>query len=325
MKYPYDIVSYVRKKTFSIEAHFTRELDESPLKMFAEPFSRYVFTVIENGKAATANVPISCVEKLFMDTQKIYMNSSNEKGAIHGGTSPAYTVRFVAGKNRGKTPAEVLAQPNGKDILNSEYRWLKENLGKYPGNQKIMDAIIDASKLDPKEVSTRSKNASAPITLLSIGQRPLIRKKRPDGMCFVYEVSIEMDFSRDYPVTVFVTNYYAPVIKTDKGLLNVQSSKMDKSSLIRNSFAMTMEEWLNAVFMMKDAKEAYYFTNFRLALNLADEASKKQREEFEKAKAGAQTSAVPAAQVSGPESITDASEISDLSGMDEITDLPIGG
>lgn len=289
MKYPYDIVSIVRKKTFSVEAHFTRALDESPLKMFEEPFSRFVFTVIENGKAATANIPVSCTEKLYMDTQALYTASLNNRASsISSGTSPAYTTRFVTGRNHGKTPIQVLMEDpeHGRDTLNSEYTWLKENLSKYPGNQKLMDAIKDAASIDIDSLKdNKSLTASMSTEILSIGQRPLVRKKRPDGMCFVYEASVQIDPSRDYPVTVAISNYYAPVIKTDKGLYNVQSSKMDKSSLTKNTMALSMEEWINTVSIMRDSKQAYYFSNFKLALNLADEASKKAREEADKIKA----------------------------------------
>ena len=320
MKYPYDIISIVRKKTFSVEAHFTRALDESPLKMFEEPFSRFIFTVIENGEAATANIPVSCAEKLYMDTQALYLASVSDKTKITASkTSPAYTVRFVAGKNRGKTPVQVLAEDpeHGKDALNSEYTWLKENLSKYPANQKLMDAIKDAASIDIEELkSETAQTVSVPAEILSIGQRPLVRKKRADGMCFVYEASVQMDLSRDYPVTVTVTNYYAPVIKTDKGLFNVQSSKMDKSSLVKNSMALSMEEWLNTVSIMKDAKQAFYFSNFKLALNLADEASKKAREEAEKMKTEksvVKSSAQPKAK---GDMMTDES-------YDDITDIPM--
>ena len=64
MEYPFDIVSYVRTKTFSVEARFSRNTEEHPLKVFDDTFSRFVFTIIADGKAVTSNIPIDVLAEL---------------------------------------------------------------------------------------------------------------------------------------------------------------------------------------------------------------------------------------------------------------------
>lgn len=76
-----------------------------------------------------------CLEKMMFSQKKETENSI------------AYTARFYSGKLKGKSPAEVLNEPDGKEILNEQYKWLRSNLEKYPNNKKLMDAITEAGKL----------------------------------------------------------------------------------------------------------------------------------------------------------------------------------
>ena len=72
IKYPYDIVSLVRNKTFAVSAKFgtneeaepnTEEEAGSPLSIFAS-FSRYNFCIIENGAATDANLKLDAIAGL---------------------------------------------------------------------------------------------------------------------------------------------------------------------------------------------------------------------------------------------------------------------
>lgn len=281
MKYPFDIVSIVRNKTLSIEARFSREEEESPLKIFNH-FSRYTFAVIANGKAAKCNVPINFLEemKAITDICKKEYYKKSETDNIH--TTPAYTKRFATGSLKGKTTVEVLIEnENGKELLNEQYKWLKSNLEKFPRNKELMDAIIEASKIDACNLKNKA-SAGSSYTILDIGCRPLIRKKRPDGKCFCYEIKVLFDSTRNYPVSIMIKNYYAPVVKTDKGLFNVILKDKDKTSEISNEFSMTMSEWLNAVDMMELSKNAFYMINFNKGLALAE---KSEKENIERLKA----------------------------------------
>lgn len=279
MKYPYDIVSIVRQKTLSVEAKFTTEKEESPLSVF-DKFSRYVLNVIAEKKAATCNIPLVKMEEMRAITNVIanehYKGSVTEKSENSEELSSAFTKRFQSGTLKGKSPAEVLLEnENGKELLNKQYTWLRDNLSKYPKNKELMDAIVEASKLDLSNIKLPTNSSIRNI--LAIDCRPLVKKKREDGKCFCYECNITYDAEKKYPVSVVVKNYYAPVVKTEKGLLNVILKEKDRASEISNEFNMTLEEWLDTLKKMELARDAYYICNFSSAYKLANEEFQKNR------------------------------------------------
>ncbi len=282
MQYPYDIYSAVRRKsTFSIEGHFFKKEDESPMKIFDDTFSRYVMTIIQEGTAAYFNLHVDDLPgiraKTDIATKLQYTPSNNVSG---GHTSPAFTKRFAGGNLKGKTPIDVLLEDpdKGKDVLNSQYKWLKENLEKYPKNQEMMDAIMDATKQDLSSLSKEDTPAAAPITLLEIGCRPLQRKKRDDGKCLCYEGKVVWDPSRDYNVSIEAKNYYAPVNKREDGTLNVDLSNKDRSTEKVHRFNMSGEEWLAALYTMEQTRDEFRIISFNKAYQLAEAEGKRNRE-----------------------------------------------
>lgn len=290
MDYPFDVVSYVRQKTFSVEARFSEEKEESPLKVFSD-FSRYVFTVIQDGKAATTNIHIDDLPGMIAKSEYAfsrYMDSIY--GEIAGETenlSPGFTVRFNVGTLKGKTPVEVLKEngEKGREILNNQYKWYKDNLSKFPDNKKYMDAIRDAGKLDPEAIASFNKgNSSRPITILEISTRPLVRKKRADGKCFCYECKVMFDSSKKYPVNVQIENYYAPVVVKENGLLNVVLKEKDNNTKVLNSFDMSAEEWLNTLDEMRAIRDDFRVLRRNAAFQLANDGDRKNREAASKDK-----------------------------------------
>lgn len=288
MKYPYDIVSFVRQKTLSIEAHFTQVKQESPMKVFDDTFSRFVFTVIADGKTPYCNVPIEALPAMRARTDIAAGEQYKPRAVIPSSgnvavdtTSIAFTRKFFAGTLKGKSPAEVLIEnpEDGKNQLNSQYSWLKENLEKYPKNAELMEAIKEASKLDlsalnGSDVTTAS---SGVIDILDIGCRPLIRKTRSDGKCFVYECKITWDTARKYNVTCEIKNYYANVIQNDSGTLNVNLSTKDKDTEVVKEFNMTADEWLYALHEMESARDCFKMLHFNEGYNLAEAAAQEAR------------------------------------------------
>ena len=288
MKYPFDIYAAKNKKsTLSIEAHFVRETEESPMKVFQEPFSRYRFNLIEGGKAIFANVPVDEVEGAIQRTKALYyMSTTPTVAEPTGSSSPAYTVRFFAGNLKGKTPVDVLAEngyEKGKEILNKQYAWLKENLAKFPANQKQMNAIKEAAKLTPedieKAVSSSPESTGAIVPILTEDVRPLRRNKREDGKCLCYGLSVTYEQGKNYPVSVTIENYYAPVRENENGTLNAVPSQKDPATFNKFSMSLSLDEWMKAVKAIELSRDAFYIANFTKALNLAEEGDKKNRQE----------------------------------------------
>lgn len=70
--------------------------------------------------------------------------------------------------------------------------------------------------------------------------RPLTRRKKGDK-CFVYSIYIRWNPGAERPIEIEIVNFYAPVVKTDKGLLNVLAK--EKTDEVRNRFSLTIDQW----------------------------------------------------------------------------------
>lgn len=284
MNYPNDIFTLIRQKTFSIEGHFHTDFEESPMKIFHDSFSKFKFNIVADKEAVSFNLHIEDLPGIVAKTRIASDTHFVPKQAAvtSGHNSPAFTVRFRTGNLKGKTPVDVLLEDpeKGKEMLNGQYKWLKENLEKYPANKEIMDAIIDATKQDLSALSSDavSSSGSTVMTIVDIGCRPLTRKTRDDGKCFCYEGKVTWDTAKKYPVCVSIKNYYAPVTKKDDGTLNVNISGKDKNTEKVKDFNMTAEEWLAAVQMMESTRDAFMFCNFNKAYAIASEAGRVNRE-----------------------------------------------
>jgi len=295
-KYPWDIWSAVRKQTMSVEAHLfpaeafpkdPQEEGESPLTGHSG-YSRFVVTVINAEKVAlSANIPIREIAGIDAKTKfaatKQFEYDCRQKSE---GVSPAYTVKITTGTFKGKTPAEVLLEnPANREKLTSHYNWLKENLAKYPNNKHQMEAIIEASNLEKAgnlkgEVSDTGYKPS--VKIYEAPMRPLASKKREeDGKWLVYEFYIKWNVGDNYPVSVEIVNYYAPVEKKPDGTLNVKVSERDNESIRKNEMKLTAEEWLNANRSINSVLSQFEMLH---AKSNFDAARRADKENYEKAK-----------------------------------------
>lgn len=287
-KYAYEIYSLVTNKTFSITAGFQANTEDHPLQVLRGRINRYVFTIVSAGKGITANVPVDAVPGIRARTDyafRRHMDRAVGTSAASADTasSPAFSLKFATGSLKGKTPGEVmLTVPNAKDVLRKEYIWLQKNADKYPANRKLMAAIVEAARMPEEELKKHSAetDTGTVISILNIGCRPLVRKKREDGMCPCYEMQVDWNTSRNYPVTVQIRRYYAPVTKKDGGTLNVQMSQKDKSSEQSEIYSMTAEAWLDAVHEMEQARDYFILFHYRRALDLAEKEDKEARENY---------------------------------------------
>lgn len=169
-------------------------------------------------------------------------------------STPAFTVVITSGRLKGKTPAGALLEDAdiNKKLLENQATWLQSNLKNYPKNQIQINAIQEALNLFEKgllkqssagEMQHAEKTSEQDKNIIyKTGFRPLIRRKNANGKCFVYEIQIIWHDNMPKPIEIDIKNYFAPVVQTDKGLLNVQAK--NKEDEIHNTFSMSMEEWL---------------------------------------------------------------------------------
>lgn len=281
MNYPMEIATIVSNKTLSVEAHFTKRTEDKPLEIFDDTFSRFVFAVIADGKAAHCNIPVELVSELVRTTNYAYENLLNLSYATseNAPSLPCFTEKFSAGTLKGKTPIDVIrenGEEKGKEILRGQFKFLNENLQKFPANKKLLDAISSIRDADLSNLGNASISAPT-IKLVDINCRPLIRKEREDGKKFCYEASIVWDSSRRYPVCITISNYYANVIKTEKGLLNVDTKS--KADVITNEMNISARDWLNIADKMQSVKNGFEIINYSNAFKIAEEEAKKNRGE----------------------------------------------
>ena len=269
-KNPREVAYIVEKSTFAVLDGLTEsniENEEEPLTLHSRKFSRFSFLIInQDKKAATANMNVTemfgFLEKshFAMQQEMLYQfnSGSNEEEEL----PLAYTVTITSGTLKGRTPADVLLNDGeeGKKLLNNQYTFLKNNLSKYPKNKTQMDAIVNASQLLKEgklDADAVGKGQTKRISLYSSGLRPLVNRKNNAGMSFVYELTVDWLLGEKRPLMITIVNYYAPVIKKDDGMLNVQVKQRDQTTLRNNTVNLTFEDWAYAQHMIETDIERF--------------------------------------------------------------------
>lgn len=289
MKNPKECVCIQKNQTFFVlnELTIPECKDGSELLTFHhDTFSRFKFVLISKEKRpATANVPVNELPAIFQKIRNLSLRDmlSVQKQKSEPSKSPAYTTTINAGTLKGKTPAALLledAQTNKRLLINQK-NWLESNLGRYPRNAAQITAIEDvlrlyeAGQLDAEE----SKAGVQAEKVYSSGMRSLIRRKHGDKY-FVYEITIRWDGASEKPVEIDIRNYYAPVTRTEKGLLNVKAR--EREGEIRNVISLTLEEWLWVEHMLESNIRTFEDLYARNHYKQAYEAEKELREALRK-------------------------------------------
>lgn len=281
-KYPVEVASVVRSnKTLGINSFLFRANasdNESPYKIYGK-FSRYAITLFErvNGqrKMAKGNIRVGEFADIERRTQYAFNKhmSMETGGAEHSNSLPsAYTVKIATGALKGKSPAQAIIDGQGAMVV-EQRKFLQANLQKYPSNKIQIDAITEAiglyreNKLDPSLLNSSVDNEV--ISLYNAGIHPLVREKRADGKCFVYDISIVWKLGAKYPVNFNITNYYANVKKMDDGRLNVGT--VDESSRIKLSIAMSEAEWFDILASIERNMNQFEVITAKMIFDEADE------------------------------------------------------
>lgn len=261
-KYPLEVGSIIRKdKSFSITSYLYRangHEGEAPYDVYGK-FSRFVFSILDMSggirKSTRINVNPNDVADIVKRSEyalhkQIEAECETPVEQTGNNACLANSVTFNMGTLKGKTPLSVLAEGNAEE-LKKQRVFLQANVGKYPANQKLINAIDDAFKQqmngNPLNVQTSVKTAS--ICLYSSGMKPQQRKKRADGKCEVNEMKITWDVGNKYPVTIEIVNYYATVIRFQDGRLNVKEP--DPSSRVVLRAKAGEAEWMNILRKME--------------------------------------------------------------------------
>lgn len=286
-KYPLEVGSVVRKsKTFSIMSYLIRANaydNELPYTVYGK-FSRFAISILDitNGtKSVRGNIkPSEIADISYRSEYALNKHIEAEINSVNTSStstlSTAYSVKITSGTLKGKTPATVLLEGNDS-YLENQREWLQQNLSRYPNNKVQIDAINEAFKLKREgklDKSASNNSGGTIVTLYDGGMHPLTRKTREDGKCFVYEIKITWQVGEKYPVMVAIANYYATVLKTQDGRLNV--TNVDNSSRTLLSMTMSEGEWIEIISNIKRNMSMFEILQARSLFNDAEVISKEQ-------------------------------------------------
>jgi len=196
-------------------------------------------------------------------------------------TGAAYSIRIANGNLKGKTPAEVAKEEGGREKLIKQKEWLAKNLSQYPDNQKQINAIeaalslLESGGIEAADAPVAGTNG-ATISLYEALYRPLVRKTNENGKCFVYEIRIGWNIGNQYPVSVSITNYYAPVKKDAKGLFNVVAKEAEGK--MKAEMLLSSKEWNNTLRAITANMTQFEVFHARDCINDAIDAEKRNRE-----------------------------------------------
>ena len=232
-------------------------------------------------KSISANIPATVVDLIAMNTRYAY---EKHLDAVYSGSeareeqlSPAYTLMVNVGKNLKQTPAELLlSNPNGVEIAKRQISFLAANLGRYPRNQKQIDALNEGIDLYNRGLLNKNLvRKTREIVLYQAELRPLKSEKRYKGMWFVYDIKIAWLVGDESPVKISIMNYYAPVDEREDRTYNVLKGKMDMETNRGLSIDLLADEWIRCVSAMQRNMLQFTVNNGKDCYNERNELSKK--------------------------------------------------
>jgi hypothetical protein len=275
-------------QTLSLEAFFAipelnGKIPDNPLE--SKAYSRARLTIIDKTKKPNgvvfANIPESDIAYIKMATDIALgycLAPTVAPTASTGETSVAYSQRLLMGTHKGKTPMQLLGEPNGKKTLEKEREFLYQNLEKHPVNKRVIDAIDQALAAKEDEMPAQeSVNNGGIIEIYRQEHKFLSSQKDSEGRCLVYCVLLQCELARKYPFSVNIKNAYAPVKTTGTGSANVQMSEAVGN--LNFSMNLTKMEFVTLVSKMAETKDNY------VAMHFAERYAAKERIGAERRKA----------------------------------------
>lgn len=244
---------------------------KSPLFMHSG-MSRFYFTVIDtmqiiNGHSATisANVPAEDIDIALLRTESlVQMEMAEERNAAkvisNDKTGLAYTVP-IAGKFGKRSAASILLDDSSqREELLKQVKWLEENLTKYKGNQKQIDAINEAVKLFDEDKLTGSGIKSMQKDIYVSEYKYFPSRKDENGNTVCFKIQVTYHSGSDTPVNVRIENFLAPLVKSKIGTKVIQLSKA--TNRLVGTMDLTLEKWYQIIKRMENTKNNFETINF---------------------------------------------------------------
>ena len=246
------------------------------------PIFKQLFSAVKEIKSMSDRI-IKGIETIYAKLSNFELNPEKKKNkqlpADFG--KKAKTIQIANGELKGKTPVQVLLEnPNNLAKLQSQYNWLEQNLGAYPKNQTQMDAIKEAVYMQKnnllEETQANEVLETGQISLYSPVPKTLVRKKDPKtGLCPVYEISITWTLGDNYPISIRIDNYEAPVREFQNGRLNPDRSKAVNRQTATHRLSET--EWFNCIYRIESHMRRFEYLYASMQFKEAKQLSQKIR------------------------------------------------
>lgn len=97
-------------------------------------------------------------------------------------------------------------------------------------------------------------------------------------MTFVYQIRLTWNFGESNPVRLEIENFYAPVIQTEQGLLNVQAK--EKKNSTANEFHFSLDEWNWLIHLIESNIRIFEAIAGPKALKIATNMAEEKKEKF---------------------------------------------
>ncbi len=313
-KYAGQLISIQRKTQVLSIIDRLSHVDESAGATYLEllhPAAVYRMSIlgdIQKGLSAIANIRPEDVELLWLRLkfaeEKLFDKDAKQNTATEGDTSSgstAFTVFFTMGRLKGKTPGGFIKEASDKEAavkeLQNQYDFLAKNVGKYGGNQKVMDAIKNALEyyelgtMDVEDTGCSSSGEGYAYELpLYNPPEKTFRKdtvKLDDGRILTkcYQIQISFISSNDYPYRVTINNRYALIDKDPKSRLEkIRSVEQAVYETHKNyqplqyRMSLTSGEMVSVVNAMKENLQYYkscVYSSMRAMDHKLQEANRK--------------------------------------------------
>lgn len=311
-KYAGQLFSVPRKTTVLSVNDRLSHVDESAEATYLEllhPAAVYRMSIlgdIQKGLSSTANIRPEDVESIWLRlkfAEKELFDRAKQNtvpaGDAYSG-SDAFSVAFTMGRLKGKTPGGFLRTSQDKEAavkeLQSQYDFLAKNVGKYSGNQKVMDAIKNALEyyelgaLDEEDIGSlpSGDGYSYEIPLYDPPEKTFRKDivTLEDGrkLTKCYKIQILFIPSNDYPYRVEISNRYALIDKDPSGLEKIRSVEKEvyknneDIQPLQYKISLTSDEMVSVVSAMRENLQYYkscVYTSMRAMDHKLQEANRK--------------------------------------------------
>ena len=254
--------------------------ESSPLELHGKN-SRFELCLEEKKgevkKSLNANIPARSIQyiskKIEMGMQKIMDHQLCAAPEVMVGMnvpdgSLAATRRFQFGKNKGRTPLDLLQDPNGEQELKREYSFYQQNVKQFPSNKTILAAIEEALRLRSQAEGHVDMHVSTgPIVLYDSGLQYMVGGAKV-GSRIIYQITISVTPSNKYPFELRIMNCGAPEGMKDGKVRMRYADLAGKQSL---SFYLSEECMADLIYQMKSEANHFEAPTFRQAYKEAFE------------------------------------------------------